>query len=612
MGPFRSLETNTWRIFGRVTNPRGDPLGGAMVRVDIGTGEDSVRVLKTNLQGEFQTYWSLGAQTVKHLNVTLLASKSGYADARETAEFGLKEGTRGVDMVLRESSEDPDQLSLAALMASLAPRLREDATKQSGVEPGRKEFMRGCAELIDRHDAVDAIPLLSKVVERAPGCVECRLLLSLALLDAGSWAGATRQLDEATELNDAGPVKRPEPRLMAGVLNAWRGDAGGAVGSFQKVLEIDPNYALGLQEMSRALMTQKNWEAADQYLEKAIRAGAPEQMRLWRVRVLLERGDPAEAGRVMDEYVAGRDIKTLSLESRTLYLRVQDRLSAAPRGKVKSVLAESPQELLEAMPELKGLQMASGQGELEAVLEKTGQGVEAFFKNFPNTVSVEQIHQERLSKDGKVRESRDQEFQYLLLTQAEKWGLGIEEHRTTPAGESTGLAGLNQGLTLTSGFASASLVFHPAYQDGANFLYLGRQTLEGKDLHVVAVEQRPETARMVERFIADDASVLVLSQGLAWIDPTTFQIVRLRSDLLTPQPKVRLQRRTTEIQYQEVAFKQVAAAFWLPQQVTVTVDWRGRTLRNLHRYSDFRLFNVATEEHRRTIVPPSPAPENPK
>jgi hypothetical protein len=42
---------------------------------------------------------------------------------------------------------------------------------------------------------------------------------------------------------------------------------------------------------------------------------------------------------------------------------------------------------------------------------------------------------------------------------------------------------------LTCGFASASLVFRPAYQDGANFLYLGRQTLDGKDLHVVAFEQ---------------------------------------------------------------------------------------------------------------------------
>jgi hypothetical protein len=48
-----------------------------------------------------------------------------------------------------------------------------------------------------------------------------------------------------------------------------------------------------------------------------------------------------------------------------------------------------------------------------------------------------------------------------------------------------------------------------------------------------------------------------------------------------------------------------------PQKIAVTVDWKGKTFRNSHRYSDFKLFNVATEERRKTTVPPSPAPENP-
>ena len=39
--------------------------------------------------------------------------------------------------------------------------------------------------------------------------------------------------------------------------------------------------------------------------------------------------------------------------------------------------------------------------------------------------------------------------------------------------------------------------------------------------------------------------------------------------------------------------------FWLPQQVTVTVDWNGKHLHNEHRYSEFKLFNVkATQKIR--------------
>jgi len=39
----------------------------------------------------------------------------------------------------------------------------------------------------------------------------------------------------------------------------------------------------------------------------------------------------------------------------------------------------------------------------------------------------------------------------------------------------------------------------------------------------------------------------------------------------------------------------VAQAFWLPQEVTVTVNWQGMVFRNRHRYSDFALFRVETE-----------------
>ena len=599
---------HNWVIFGRTIDMRGDPLGGVAVRVDAGTGMDSVRALKTNLQGEFQTVFTLNADMYKRLTVNLVATRSGYAAAHETVEFGARDKTSGIDLVLRELTENPDQLSMATLVDTLAPRLRQDAAKGSGAEAARKEkeFARGCEELIDRHDAVRAVPLLSKGVGGASSCVECRLLLTLALLQSGSWAGANRQLEEVTKLNDAATSKRPEPALVAGVLEEWRGETSRSAGFFQKALEIDPNSVLALQEMGRVLISQKNWEAADRYLERATHAGASDEARLLRVRALLEEGDNVEAGREMDQYTAGHNLKTLPYEARTLYVLVKQRLSLKGYGKVKSVLTESPQDLVTDMPELEGIRMAPNQDELEVVLKKVGEGVESFFKNFPNTVSLEQIHQERLGKDGKVARALDQDFRYLLLAPTDKWGLEIEEHRATAQGANAALHGSDQGLMLTAGFASVSLLFHPAYQDGAGFRYLGRQSLDGKDLHVIAFAQNPQRARTEERFSTDEGSALILLQGLAWIDPTNFQIVRLRTDLLAPQSKVRLQKQTTEIHFKEVSFKEVATAFWLPQEVSVTVDWRGRIYRNWHRYSDFKLFNVETKEERKALSLPAP------
>jgi hypothetical protein len=73
----------------------------------------------------------------------------------------------------------------------------------------------------------------------------------------------------------------------------------------------------------------------------------------------------------------------------------------------------------------------------------------------------------------------------------------------------------------------------------------------------------------------------------------------LRTDLLKPLPKVRLIRETTEIHYDLVRFKESPARLWLPQEMIVTVQWRWRTFRNSHHYSDYKFFNVATEEKRK-------------
>jgi hypothetical protein len=70
----------------------------------------------------------------------------------------------------------------------------------------------------------------------------------------------------------------------------------------------------------------------------------------------------------------------------------------------------------------------------------------------------------------------------------------------------------------------------------------------------------------------------------------------MRTDLLKPQPELKLRRQTTEVNYDRVQFKEEPLPWWLPREVAVTVEMRGRSWHNLHRYSAFRLFRVATKD----------------
>jgi len=113
---------------------------------------------------------------------------------------------------------------------------------------------------------------------------------------------------------------------------------------------------------------------------------------------------------------------------------------------------------------------------------------------------------------------------------------------------------------------------------------------------VIAFAQRPEKARLYGIFKSAETRMTTFSQGLAWVDSAGYQIIRLHTDLLLPLPQIELEKETTKIDFGEVHFSRIAEAFWLPQDVTVSVVWNGRYLRNEHQYSEFKLFNVEATE----------------
>ena len=149
---------------------------------------------------------------------------------------------------------------------------------------------------------------------------------------------------------------------------------------------------------------------------------------------------------------------------------------------------------------------------------------------------------------------------------------------------------------LTIGFTSLSLILHPAFQPFTKFRYLGTQTLLGRKTAVIAFAQTTQNISILERFTVGASSVLILQQGVAWIDAENFQILHMRTDLLKPQIELKLRRQTTEVTYDKVQLKQEAQPLWLPREVAVTVEMRDRSWHNLHRYSDFKLFRVETKD----------------
>jgi len=271
-------------------------------------------------------------------------------------------------------------------------------------------------------------------------------------------------------------------------------------------------------------------------------------------------------------------------------------------ARARTVVDLTREELLQAYStELRNLEFEENQQELDSLLADAGERVAAFFRDFPNTVSREQVRRERLGNDGKVMDSVTQSFNYSVSL--DKAG-NLEESRTGSGGRTIPPERMSVTSFLTSGFVNLPIYFHPSHQFSSRFRYLGRELAEPR-AYVIAFAQKPEIADIVGTFSTTDirvpAHAQLLYQGFAWVDPKTCQIVRMRTDLLAPRNDALLARATSEVWFGEVRFKSIPETFWLPQEVVVTLETYGLAFRNRHRYSDYAVLTVAVQDK---IIPP--------
>jgi len=587
-------------LAGRVYSLRGGPVAKATVEITNNVGA-AFQHLVTDKDGDFQADFNLfDEESGRHFVATLKVTKRGFQVAHKIAEMGVPVNNLSIAITLRPvEPEDPNLLSPADLIKGLAPRLRQLGPADGLAAKEQKDYARGVQEFLDRGDHPDKAVLdLDKAASLSPLCLKCRTMLALAELSWGDWNDPWHELGESVNaiIKDQ-KVGSPEPLLAYGVLVSWKHEPGKASAYFLDALTYAPQDALALQELGRSQCRELNWYSGNETLKKALAAGAGPEARLLHAEALLWAGTAKEATDELDLYLNGRDLKSMPPQVRALQAHIQERKkdevafhAAAAKAQARGV--EALDYLHHPPQNLPDFEAIADQGLLKDILAAVGKNVSDLFTGLPNICSVEKVHEERLDRNGKTSTAHEYKYRYLALAPDHPWGPSIDEYRADWQGKESPQMGLSDDAMLTEGFVSAPLVFHPAYQSGSSFRLLGRQKVKGRSAFVIAYAQEPAKTSLSGSFTYGNITRTTYTQGLAWIDAENYQITRITSDLLTPLPQVRLDKETTDIKFNAVQFKQATQRFWLPEAVTVTLDWNGRVYRNNHAYSEFLVSNV--------------------
>lgn len=273
--------------------------------------------------------------------------------------------------------------------------------------------------------------------------------------------------------------------------------------------------------------------------------------------------------------------------------------------------------LQKVIPDLKRLQPSGDQTELTAILDKIGANTIEVVRKTPNLISHESVVTEQrgiktlqnysyliLPHPGDANTAVFKEFRVDLATGAKFETAPIAKDadansRTEssplelPSPSRSVLA--SDGAPASQGFGTAWLNFYPLNRALSEFRYLGRQKMDGHATLVVAFAQKPASVKFPAMLFFESKTVSMFMQGVAWVDASDFRIVRLRTDLLEPPSGVDLRQLTADIHFSHVRIAGSATPLWLIREVTVTSDIGGAIHREIHVYSNYRLFRAHTK-----------------
>ena len=153
----------------------------------------------------------------------------------------------------------------------------------------------------------------------------------------------------------------------------------------------------------------------------------------------------------------------------------------------------------------------------------------------------------------------------------------------------------NRSMLVSNGFATLFLVFHPLYANSFEFKTIGDEVVNGHRLTKVAFRHIRGTRTPAALALRGREYPLELS-GTAWIDPKTAAIVKISAGIDNTMVDVGLNTLQTDVEFAPVPFHDPEKTYWFPSRAVVEVETPRQHWRNTHEFTNYKRFEVSTEE----------------
>jgi tetratricopeptide (TPR) repeat protein len=228
----------------------------------------------------------------------------------------------------------------------------------------------------------------------------------------------------------------------------------------------------------------------------------------------------------------------------------------------------------------------------QQVVDNVGERVKQFVDDVVRFSAIEELLHEQLDELGNPVTKVTRKFDYMasISTTATQGYLSVDEYRIERSGREE-----SPDHIATRGLPTLAFVFHPDLRENFQIVCEGLGQWNGQATWLLHFRQRDDRPNRFHEYNAGGFAYPGNLKGRAWIAASTFQIVRIESELVNPIPQLQILNEHQTVEYGPVLFQKTNAELWLPKKAELYLDVHKHHYFRRVSFDHFMLFSVDSE-----------------
>jgi Flp pilus assembly protein TadD len=243
--------------------------------------------------------------------------------------------------------------------------------------------------------------------------------------------------------------------------------------------------------------------------------------------------------------------------------------------------------------------------QLDDVLARASARLNSQLSNLEKFTATERIEHQEVDRYGIPRPVRSRDFSYIIFVHSIPPDSYYLEESRNGSGD---LSAFPTSLATTGLLGLGVAVLQPLSRNNLSLSCEGLTNIRGQAAWLVHFVENENAQSFIREWRKSSTLYNLPIKGCFWLSATSFDLLRIETDLLAPQPKLELTRDHLSVDYGPVSFDKPKTTLWLPWSAEMFMELHAHRYHHKHYLTDYLLFSVDTSH--KTAAPPTPPPEN--